>query len=187
MFDKPALEAAYKFSKTGRPCAHGLDVGERTAVEDYLGCRLPPDLRTFLSYILPLGEGFPDWRDLESEPLARIVERPLIGILFDIEHNDFWPVRWGPPPATLEERLAAAREHYRELPPLVPIYAHRYIPAEPHRVGNPIFSVWQTDVIYYGEDLADYIRAEFFRGGRSSFDDVWQIPFWGELAEGRGV
>ena len=187
MFGNPTRKAARTFRKTGLPYEDGLSAGELSAVEDYLGYRLPPDLSTFLGTAHPVGEGFPDWRDLGSELLARKMEWPLHGILFDIEHDDFWPVRWGPSPVTLQDRLDAAREHFRTLPPLVPIYSHRYIPAEPHRIGNPVFSVYQTDVIYYGCDLLDYIKSEFLGSRRSDFSGVQQIPFWGELSEGRDV
>jgi len=41
------------------------------------------------------------------------------------------------------------------------VYFHRYIPARPHLSGNPVLSVYQTDIIYYGNDLTDYFRNEF--------------------------
>jgi hypothetical protein len=37
----------------------------------------------------------------------------------------------------------------------------RYIPAEPNESRNPVFSVHQTDIIHYGNDLADYFQREF--------------------------
>lgn len=43
-------------------------------------------------------------------------------------------------------------------PRLIPICSHRYIPEEPHDAGNPVFSVMQSDVIYYGADLANYSK-----------------------------
>jgi hypothetical protein len=57
--------------------------------------------------------------------------------------------------------VAHARELVAAAPPLVPLYSHRFIPAEPTLVGNPVFSIVQTDVIYYGMDLADYLHAQF--------------------------
>ena len=35
------------------------------------------------------------------------------------------------------------------------------MPDRPQLNGNPIFSIHQTDMIYYGFDLDDYFRHEF--------------------------
>jgi hypothetical protein len=37
----------------------------------------------------------------------------------------------------------------------------RYLPSEPLLGGNPVFSVHQTDIIFYGCDLRDYVWNEF--------------------------
>jgi hypothetical protein len=47
------------------------------------------------------------------------------------------------------------------VPRLVPVFSHRYLPAEPHLSGNPVLSVYQTDIIYYGSNLKRYIAHEF--------------------------
>jgi hypothetical protein len=39
--------------------------------------------------------------------------------------------------------------------------------------GNPVFSVHQTDIIYYGVDLRDYLIHEFL--ARENVG-VWPIP-----------
>ncbi len=46
------------------------------------------------------------------------------------------------------------------MPELVPIFGHRFVPAIPTLTHAPVFSVHQTDVIYYGSDVADYVRNE---------------------------
>jgi hypothetical protein len=43
---------------------------------------------------------------------------------------------------------------------MVPIYGHRYLPAGRGSWGHPILSIWQTDIICYGNDLADYMDRE---------------------------
>lgn len=72
-------------------------------------------------------------------------------------------------------------------PKLIPVAGHRYIPASPCEVGNPIFSVYQTDVIYYGADLWEYLENEFYycfgKPGLSVREPVKQIPFWSWLIE----
>ena len=34
------------------------------------------------------------------------------------------------------------------------------MPDRPHLNGNPVLSVYQTDIVYYGFDLDDYLRHE---------------------------
>lgn len=70
-------------------------------------------------------------------------------------------------------------------PKLIPILGHRYIPEEPHERGNPVFSVYQTDVIYYGADLEDYFRREFASApwGAGAVEPRKRVPFWSDLVE----
>ena len=54
---------------------------------------------------------------------------------FDVRHNTFWDVNLGKKPNIDRD---AINEH-----------------------GNPVFSVYQMDIIYYGYDLATYFASEF--------------------------
>ena len=53
------------------------------------------------------------------------------------------------------------KKEYKTKPKLIPIYSSRYIPESPKETGNPVFSVYQTDIIYYGFDLLSYFENEF--------------------------
>lgn len=172
----------------GVSLAEGLTSREIAAVEDRLSASLPPDLREFLSIALPLGGSFPNWRALDDPNLERTISWPSEGIAFDIEHNAFWWRAWGPQPSDLQEAMAVARKRLAAEPFLVPVYAHRYLPAEPHAAGNPVLSAYQTDIIYYGSDLRDYIRREFDKRGwhRSPVASVRRIRFWSELIDCAG-
>src|SRR3712207_7359499 len=44
---------------------------------------------------------------------------------------------------------------------MVPVYAHRFLPAGRGTFAHPVLSMWGSDVIYYGTDLVDYVRREF--------------------------
>ncbi len=67
-------------------------------------------------------------------------------------------------------------------PTLIPLIGHRFLPSEPNEAGNPVFSVYQTDIIYYGANLEHYFNNEF-RGWSASEDGAYrQIPFWSDLA-----
>ena len=50
---------------------------------------------------------------------------------------------------------------------MIPVYAHRYLPAGRGTHGHPVLSIYQTDIIVYGIALADYIHNEFSGSGWS--------------------
>jgi hypothetical protein len=43
---------------------------------------------------------------------------------------------------------------------MIPVCSHRYLPAGRGTYGHPVLSIYQTDIIIYGTDLADYINQE---------------------------
>lgn len=167
----------------------GLDRAEFATLEDRYGWVFPPDLRDLLSAGLPIGPGWPHWRAAaaapsrgsrvaEVEQIERRLAWPLVGMQFDIQHNVFWDPEWGPRPAELDSAMAIAAVKVREAPPLIPIFSHRYLPAEPCEPGNPVFSVHQVDIIIYGVDLASYIRHEFERAPITDYERAKEIRCW---------
>lgn len=164
----------------------GIRPEEWIALEAKFELQFPPDWKTFLSEALPVSGGFPDWRHgLNSEQAEKSIRnqmnRPVEGILFDIRHNNFWMKDWGEKPENSDAQLALAREKLQNVPKLIPVFLHRYLPSEPLRAGNPVLSVYQTDIIYYGNDIPDYLSNEF------SFDlpegffppaEPDEVPFW---------
>ena len=166
----------------------GLTSVEFARVEARYGFTFADDHRAFLATALPVDDdhdhdrhhGWPDWRDGDPAVLRDMLDWPVEGVLFDVEHNAMWDPAWGPRPHTVPERLAVARRHLASVPQLVPIYAHRYLPAGISE--HPVLSVYQTDIIYYGVDLSDYIHQEFGGPGMSRADPAWQpvatVPFW---------
>ena len=63
----------------------------------------------------------------------------------------------------------------------MPLVFHRYLPTEPNESGNPIFSIYQSDAIYYGADLADYFEREFGNKPGPIVGPVKSVRFWSEL------
>lgn len=110
-----------------------------------------------------------------------MLDWPLEGIIFDIENNDFWLREWGDRPASSNERAEVASAAVSHAPKLIPLISHRYIPTEPSESGNPVFSIYQTDIIYYGANLTHYFENEF--GGWSALDEsaYRHIRFWSDL------
>lgn len=166
----------------GYDFAAGLSEGELRSAEEVLGVSFPPDLRELLEHAVPSGERFPDWRAPNSAAIAERLDWPADGMCFDIEHNNFWLPEWGDRPCSLEQAKMQARVQVSRAPVLIPVYAHRYLPATPCRAGNPVFSVYQTDIIYYGHDLPSYLQVEF--GVPNPFawqEDPREIELWSKL------
>jgi hypothetical protein len=148
-------------------------------IESTFSFRFPPDLRAFLQTAFPQGKWFPDWRSGSEADLCDWLDIPRKGALFDIEHNDFWLTEWGPRPESLSKALQCAETLLAAAPKLIPVYGHRMMPDEPNLEGNPVFSVHQTDIIYYGHDLADYLRHDFNLPMRRPWpDNLRPIRFW---------
>jgi hypothetical protein len=163
----------------------GLSSAELSAAERVVGAPFPPDLADFLQVALPAGEQYPNWRALETPEIAQALAWPFDGIAFDIEHNAFWWPAWGERPTQLIHALAVAQRHVVAAPRLIPVFSHRYLPALPREAGNPVFSVHQTDVIYYGGNLSDYWAREFRKVTSSeiSMPEPRRVPFWSELVQ----
>lgn len=177
-----------KLEEAGVVFAPGLKDSEVARAEQSYGFRFPPDLEEFLRYALPVSKGWPDWRGAEDSYVLQMMRWPLEGIRFDIENNTFWHADWGAKPDSLEEAFAVAERKVGEAPRLIPISGHRYIPERPSEAGNPVFSVYQTDIIYYGSHLANYFENEFaYYFGTPGYvlpEPIKRIEFWSAFDEG---
>lgn len=178
----------------------GLSAAEVRAIEADYAFRFPPDLRDFLMTGLPISHTcysrdrtqssetpFINWRRWSHEEILTHMAWPLDGICFAIEHANFWLDAWGERPADLPLAFERARQAVAAAPRLIPLFGwHRFFPATPHEPGNPVFSVSQTDIIYYGRTLAEYLDTEFmsqaYRFPSTYAELVKYIPFWSDLA-----
>ena len=153
---------------------------ELDAAQARFGFFFPPDLRALL--LEHRIAGALDWTR-DHDKLAESFAWPYEGLLFDVENNDLWWPGWGPRPGDAAERAAVLRHVVDAAPRLIPVYSHRYMPEVPHETGNPIFSVYQADIVVYGTNLAEYLDHEF---GADPLDFQWAgeprtIPFWSEM------
>jgi hypothetical protein len=161
------------------PIEPGLTGDEFRAVETRFGFRFNPDHRTLLAAGVPGGDRWPDWRGSPAV-LGEALAAPIEGVLFDVEQNDFWLPRWGIKPTTPDKAVGVARRALAQAPVLVPIYSHRYAPAL-NSADLPVLSVVQTDVIAYGDNLADYFFREFGVGSAQPRPSLKHVPFWSDL------
>jgi len=165
----------------------GLTADEVLQVETKFNFKFPPDLKLFLQTSLPTSDQFVNWRlglksKNEAEKIISQLDWPLEGTLFDLQSNDFWVDSWGNRPDNNDDKVSIAKRQYETYPKLIPIYSHRYIPSRPNENTNPVFSIHQMDIIYYGYDLATYFANEF---GITLTDDFElldkpkkEIEFW---------
>lgn len=181
MPSKREVKTALRLSKAS--LSNGMSDRELTRVEERFDFRFAPDHRLMLQVALPLGEkAWPDWRGGEDEDLSSRLNGPRDGVLFDVRENGFWRKDWGQRPRALPDAVAVARGHLEQAPVLVPLFGHRFMPTVPATPGNPVLSVHQTDIIYYGNDLLDWLAYEFTRRG-SSEPPSRRVPYWSDLMD----
>ncbi|MGE0045981.1 MAG: hypothetical protein AB7J28_02935 [Hyphomonadaceae bacterium] len=159
----------------------GYTQAELDDAQAVFNLRFPPDLLAL--YLDRRPEGGHDWVR-GREDIAVALDRPLRGLLFDVKHNSLWREAWGPRPPGDAAREEILRGVVAQAPKLIPIMGHRYLPETPHESGNPVFSVVQSDIIYYGVNLQDYFERE--AGGWESNpwpENIKRIPFWSSFVE----
>jgi len=167
MTEKQATYLIEKLIQKDVKIDSGLNEDEINKIQILFNLIFPPDLKMLYQIGLPIDDSFPNWRksiNQSKEEIKRIKQKldwPLEGMLFDIEHNSFWQDEWGAKTKDIESNSLLAKNYFQNYPKLIPIYSHRYIPSAPNEKDNPIFSVYQMDIIYYGMNLADYLSNEF--------------------------
>jgi hypothetical protein len=184
------------------------------AAEKRFGLTFPPDYRLLLATLhtpdppmvgarwsgrglLPSTESdhllpaesrqFPDWTG-DASPIDESIAWPLEGLVWSIEHDESWCPGWGARPRGRRQREALVRELAVVGPQLVPVYGHRYLVGPRERVGNPVLSIWGSDVIVYGSSLRSYLPLELGleRPPTGSVDSggLGRIPFWQDVING---
>ncbi|MCC3770543.1 hypothetical protein [Streptomyces sp. UNOC14_S4] len=182
------VEAARRLAKAGCcEIAPGLSDREFDRVEAEYGFAFSADHRAFLAAGLPVASPYeegqtwkqpwPDWRDGDPEELRRRLDLPVQEILWDVEAGD-WPGPLGPRPGDGVDAMECARQRLAGVPQMVPLYAHRFLPAGSGTSGHPVLSMWGTDIICYGSDLAHYIDCEFGTGEIPRMIPEVTVPFW---------
>lgn len=179
--DEVALQVIAQLKAKEVVFGAGLNDAEIARIENALGLKLPPDLVVFYRNGLPIGPRFPQWREnpeLEVKETWEALERSFI---FDIENSGYWIDAFGGKPDDLKKAGQQAFQVVRSWPPLVRIYAHRYMPTYPHQPDLPVLSVWQpVDTIVYGNNLVDYLVREFdLNMPKDPEINISDIPYWG--------
>lgn len=162
----------------------GYTQAQLDEVQARYNLRFPPDLVEMYLDVRP-ADGW-DWMR-DDKKIRKMLAWPLEGLWFDVQSGFLWWKEWGAKPKKPKEQYEVLRAVVARAPKLIPIYSHRYIPEEPHESGNPIFSAYQSDIIYYGRDLADYFDHELNRNAnRGALTNVKRIRFWSDMVDRYG-
>ena len=165
---------------------YGMSSQEIEEVEKFYNILFPVELKQLYSLGLPISDGFYNWRDMSlknTQFIKNALEMPIKGLQSDLDSGDFWCEDWGLQPDNNEEAQNILLQHYRNAPKLIPIYSHRYIPFITESANIPVFSIMQSDIIYYGTNLISYLEVEF---GFKQYNDIINsnfkyINFWSDL------
>ncbi len=162
----------------------GLTQEEFSKIEELYHFRFPLPLQLFLKEVLPIEKGFYNWRDFSPGNISRItnaIESPK-RFLHQIINEIDWCDDWGKEPKNLENKAKLIKNKIITAPDLIPIFAHRYMPVCALQ-NPPVISVHGADVIYYGENLENYLEIEFGDKKQASinFESIEYIPFWTDL------
>ena len=160
-------ELVAKLKKQNIKFEEGLSEEEIAKAESAFEIKFPKEIKFFLSYGLPVGDGFYNWRDCSKKNVELINDfqkRVEESFTFDLDNNNLAnDFKDKFPNIKDEEELKRAIMSYlHSSPKLIPFYAHRCFF---NGMDNmPIISYWQpTDLIFYGSDFENYIENEFLR------------------------
>lgn len=162
----------------------GLTTDEIVKIEKLYTIKFPKNLRDFLMEGLPISTGFYNWRNFELknvEFIKKMIYKPLKDI-DDLAEEVYWCEEWGEEPVSTADKARSVRERLKKAPILLPFFSHRYIP-EILDDKPPVISVHGIDIIYYGENIEDYLGVEFGRKEQAeiNFQRIRPIPFWSEI------
>ncbi|MFI6298789.1 hypothetical protein ACIBEJ_44880 [Nonomuraea sp. NPDC050790] len=172
----------------------GLTDAEFARIEHEYGFEFADDHRAFLAAGLPVNQPrveepnttytwerpWPDCRNGDPAELRYQVEWPIDFLLEDVGRGH-WDFAWGERPDSGEAAVELARSQLAGVPRMVPVYAHRFLPAGHGTFGHPVLSMWGRDIIYYLADLLEYITRQF-EVPRPELPEDWApqatVPFW---------
>lgn len=184
-----ASRAVEQLARQGVAFTGGLSDGQIARIGEVFGARVPDEFALFLGAGVPISPTWAGWADGAEAVLDSTREWIDRAFAFDIEHGQYWHPLLGDRPERLGDAIHQALEVVRAAPPLIPIYAHRFITTHETPGPRAVLSVWQAvDSIFYGNDLADYLAREF-GVSRPSWAAATEppVPVWEDLFDLWGI
>ena len=171
------------FAQRNIPCEKGLDDNELNDIERLYNIVFPVEYRAMLKEVVPVAEGFCDWRNMSDASIENIRERIYSPIKELLENtcDIYWNEEWGIEKVG-EDRDCFLQEKLENAPKLIPVYAHRYMPMVKGK-SVPVISIYGCDVIYYGSNINEYFEIEFGHRKQQDieFANIRHIDFWTDI------
>jgi hypothetical protein len=89
-----------------------------------------------------------DWVTGDRDDIQEMLAWPFKGYWRSVKRHDVWWPEWGERPDSPADQKEKLRCIFADAPKLIPLTRGLYLPDEPHEVGNPIFSIMQTDIVF---------------------------------------
>lgn len=164
----------------------GLTDDEVGKIERIYSIQFPKSMKAFLMEGVPILDGFYNWRNFKAdniEYIKSVIKHPVT-YLEDYPEEVEWYKGWGTEPECVSDRVQLVRKRLKNAPTLLPIYGHRYMP-ESSDENPPVISVMGVDIIFYGENLAEYFKVEFGEKKHSEINcqQMKPIPFWSDIID----
>ncbi|MGW4095908.1 MULTISPECIES: DUF4253 domain-containing protein [unclassified Mycobacterium] len=135
----------------------GLTEAELNALESRFSLRLNTDHRDFLSAGVPVGSGWPDWRNADEVTLRMHIGRPVRELLHAVREGQLWLSAWGHNPGgDAALRLASAK--LADQPRVVPVYGVAFLRQGPD-LDPTVWAIQDNTVAAVSADLTGLARA----------------------------
>lgn len=159
----------------------GLSNQEIDTIEETYQIKFTPAHRSFLKVLHTIDKKQPLWSYEEGEEeeiigyrsyfynwktdkkdLEEYFNWPYETMLHDVlGRNQFWLKSWGKVrPMSDKEKTAVFAQWFKQLPPCLPIFGHRFVLELPELADNPVLSIYGTDTIVYGWNMRHYLLSE---------------------------
>jgi hypothetical protein len=159
----------------------GYSQAELDDVQAKWGIRFPPDLIKLLRErrrLNDLRDSF-DWVTGDHDDIQEMLAWPFEGYWRSVERHAIWWPEWGERPDSPADQKEKLHCIFADAPKLIPLTRGLYLPDEPHEVGNPIFSIMRTDIVYFGANLTNLLAWQR-RDQVGLKPPRKEIRFWGQ-------
>lgn len=162
----------------------GYSKDELDDAQSRWGLRFPADLVELLRGRRKVDPESFDWIASDPAIIRNRIDWPFEGFWFDVQNGLWWP-EWGEKPERPADQHDRLRSVFAAAPKLIPLASHRYLPEEPFERGNPVISVHQSDVIWFGATLSDWMKCETFDPSAQGASTK-EVRFWSEAVRRSG-
>lgn len=167
------LNMIKRLRNAGMYFAQGMTAAQLDRAEAVFGFRFPREIRAFLSFAVPVGKGFFDYRDVSEENQKKFREFQNWmedRFRFDLEKNreDMLELL-AEPLGNPGDFDSAVMNYFHSSVKLIPFYIHRCF--FDGMDDMPIVSFMQSvDSIFYASNFQDYLEVEFLHKDHDAED-----------------